>query len=615
VIATEDRAGPVVAPIARMRRLRSRLAMRWFLWVEGALVAAAPAFLTFALRIRVMAPTTLPDASMHTTYIIDPRDFLSRYSGVLASVSGTREGARVGFLVPARIAYLMFGAVPGFFVTRYALVLVAIVPAYLLLRRLYGRAAGPIAIAVIMSCPVIITAWGSDYPDSAVVSYAIGALACLAMPSRERWRVCWVAAAGAIMAMAVWADVVAVPIVLITLLLYAAVSLRRYRQRPLREVAALAVAFGVVTGVLVIASGLLLDRFNFIGPTLGAYSYLSSPAVVVLYHSNNWHWVLYRSYLLVPIAVIGGFGVTFFRGREGIATPQLLVGLVCGGQIVVCCLFQFFGNAELLEEYFYSSALWGCVCVALAVTIAHLSRPLLARRATCWLPAFLVLVVPRSYEADPHVPAFGWMPWGFIMVAILVAAIWLARYLNGGRIPSTRTRAQLFSGLGVVVAMSCVLMLTVAPEPVHPKIAGAVRDPAPPFAGALGGNASVPIARYQIASELPAFVGKARYEGEQLLMWYPKMETVALVISLGIYHSNFNSIPSPFPRLTPTDIARIRNRKPPQILLLSNGGRYFSVALRVLQRYDPVVLKKKIFRSGPVTMHVWLVGLGVFQRP
>ena len=60
--------------------------------------------------------------------------------------------------------------------------LFALVPAYVLLRRLYGISAGVLAVAVLISCPVVITAWGTDYPDSAVVSYVAGAVACLALP-------------------------------------------------------------------------------------------------------------------------------------------------------------------------------------------------------------------------------------------------------------------------------------------------------------------------------------------------------------------------------------------------------------------------------------------------
>ena len=157
--------------------------------VEAGAVALSPVVAYFVLRIRGMAPVPLPDPSMHTIYIVvnPPRDVHAVFGRFGTDRTAARR-TQMGFLVVARLFDPEFGAVPGFFATRYLFALIAIVPAYCLLRRLYGIPAGALAIIALLSSPVLITAWGTDYPDSAVVSYVAGAVGCLAMPCRGRWR-------------------------------------------------------------------------------------------------------------------------------------------------------------------------------------------------------------------------------------------------------------------------------------------------------------------------------------------------------------------------------------------------------------------------------------------
>src|SRR5260370_31849130 len=266
---TPDRpaAGAGVGPAARHVAGHAAGPPRRSAWLEALGVALSPALVALVLRPRLMAPSDLPDAGMHTTYIVDPPDVFTRFTAAYSATAGLREGGRVGFLVPARLAYLLFGPVHGFLAMRYALALVAIAPVYLLLRRLYGRPAGVAGILIVLSSPVMVTAWGTDYPDSAVVSYAAGAVACLAMPCSPRWRRAWLAAGGALLVTAVWSHAVAVPLVAATLAGYLGVRLVRDRTGLVGDLAVLGGVAVAVTGLLVVASAVVLGHADFFNIT------------------------------------------------------------------------------------------------------------------------------------------------------------------------------------------------------------------------------------------------------------------------------------------------------------------------------------------------------------
>ena len=288
----------------------------WARWLEALGVALSPAAAALVLRLRLMAPSAVPDPALHTSYIVEARDVFMRYSW-LEGMGGLREGGRVGFLVPARLAYLAFGAVPGFFVIRYVFALIAVGPVYLLLRRLYSPAAGVAGIVVVLSSPVVVTAWGTDYPDSAVVSYALGAMACLVMPSAPRWRRAWLAAA--------WTDSAGG---VVTPDRGAAGGRRwprgwrcgscgagrapRRRGRAGRRGGRGHRPAGA--GVRGAARPRQLLRADLEG-----YRFLSQPSQTAIWHSANWQWAPYVAYLLVPPAVVGAFAVAVIR-RDAVRT-------------------------------------------------------------------------------------------------------------------------------------------------------------------------------------------------------------------------------------------------------------------------------------------------------
>jgi len=586
----------------------------WAGWLETLGVALSPAVAVLVLRLRLMAPSVIADPAFHTINIIDPHDSLTRFAAHYAHDGRLREVSRVGFLVPARLAYLAFGAVPGFFVTRYVLALVAVGPVYLLLRRLYGRPAGVVGILVVLSSPVIVTAWGTDYPDSAVVSYATGALACLAMPCAPRWRRAWLAAAGVLLVLTVWSHGVGMTLVGAAVAGYIGVRLLRDRAGLAGDLALLAGVAVAVTGVLVAASGVLLGHADFISPTWQAYSYLSSPSQTARWHTANWRWVLYVTYLLVPPAVLGAFVVAVARRGRAVPTPVLLVGVVVAAQLVAYFLLQFVGSVPDLEMHYFSSTLWAGVCLAFAITVAELSRPLSGRPLARWLPAAVLLAVPLGYEAYPHVPSFGWAPFGVILAAAVVAA---AAAASGCARIRSRLAAAAATGLALVVLAGAILVLTVAPIQEDPQLRGHLPyDPAPAYFSALGGSGTTYIDGYRIATEMPGFVGPATYRGEQILVWQLTPHPADyLIYALGMYYGGavVHGAPAGLTRLDREDFHKYR---PGEVLLLGSSAASFPTALRSLAAYRPTLTRAGELRAGPLVLHIWVIRVGsYYHRP
>jgi hypothetical protein len=577
--------------------------------LEGLAVLVSPIAAVFGLRITLMSPPDLNDPAMHTTFVINPSDIFIRYTALLEPTDRLREGARVGFLIPARLSYLLFGAVPGFIVFRYVLALIALVPVYLLLRRLYGRIAGAIGVIVVLTCPVIILAWGTDFPDSAAVSYLIGGMACLAMPS-ARHRYGWVIGSAVLFTLALWALAASAPLIIVTLVVHARIMWARERKTVVRDAALMGGAFVAVTGLLVVGSGLLIGPLDYIQTTIASLIYLAHPSQVRVNHSASPLWAPYITYLLVPPAVIALWFVAFARPLRTVPAPQLLVGMACLAQLLIFGVLQLVGGVQDLEVHYFSSLLWGAVCITLAIVIVELGRPLHTHRILRWALPGLVLAVPLIFEIHPHVPQFGWIPWG-VALAALVVILGIYAMRLGQRAPTIRTMTLI--GVSLTAIVGGLLGLTVTPTQ-HPRLRGTVLDTFPAYAGTLDGNDIAEIDLYSITTQLAAFVGPPSYSGERLVMWWSDNEIGLLREPIGMFHAFFNSVPSDLGVLATPGSQYIEQAKPAQVLLMSFNGTQFPASLSQLAQFQPVVVRAGVISSGSLALHLWLIDLKVYER-
>jgi hypothetical protein len=424
------------------------------------------------------------------------------------------------------------------------------------------------------------------------------------MPS-ERRRLAWLAAGAGFCTLAVWSIATSLPLVVVTVAVYGVIRFYRDRSRLIRDAAVMAGAALAVTAVLAIGSGVLLGKFDYIIPTVQSLIYLSHRSLEAMYHSASWRWAPYDAYLLVPPAIVGLWFIAVGRRLKMLPTPQLIIGLACAAQLLICVLLQFVGSVQILEEHYFSSLLWAGLSLLLAMTLVELSRP------HAWLLPALLVAVPLAYELDPHVPAFGWVPAGVAIVAIIAVLAVLATRLRAA-VPGLP--ARLASGIALALIAGGLLVLTVAPIPAHAPLPNTIFDPDPAYATALGGDASEAVSLYVVTADIPAFVGPATYSDEQLLIWWPRDEQQRILGPIGIYHAFFDSIPGNLGALSAPGRQIIEQRKAAQVLLLSFTGQDFAQSLTALSPFQPRLVRTGILRSGSVALHVWLIDLNRYFR-
>ena len=609
---------PARAEPGACRRHRAGIA------AEVGLVVLAPLLVGLLLGARRMVPIRMIDPSFYTAYALHGPELIQRYG------DDTYYWVRQGFLLPARMAYLLFGPVPGFLVVRYVFALIAIVPTYLLMRRLHGRLAGALAVAVVLTSQVVLAAWGTDYPDSAAVTYLFAGATCLFMPAAKGVRLAvvgqgvrrvgWVIAAGAALTLAVHSQMYAVPLVAALVVAYVVAYVavpspdgsdergqRRARRwhEALLHALVLAVVFVLVTGLVVVAARAVFGSANLIEPTLEAARSYRRPTELAKWHSTTWRWIVNDPYLAMPPAVVGAWLVLVAgRWRTGARPGWVETGIVLATTLQGMTLLaaQFLAQAAVLEFFFYSSMLWPGVCLTTALLLLRLSEPLGgAHPAVRVLPIVVVLATPLAFvpwtpELELDLDPVGLVLFGTVLATAALAARW------------PRAVVALVATTAAVV---CTHALVVGVPTSRPLAAGQVALPSPPYGEVTGFDDQEVVDRYTVTSRVVGLAPAPDGTGtDDLVLWWPGV-TQTLSRASGLYLWHRNALPETMPELTDRGVAMLREREPEHLLLLSETGSEFEAALAALGAagFDAQVLRTETFRQGDVELHVQVLSV------
>lgn len=605
----------------RADRLRRFRGLGWELFA----LAATPLVAFFTLRLRPMAFFDVIDAGFYTAYGLNGPDLMRRFG------TDNYFWVRLGIIGPIRAASWIAGPVGGFFLLRYLLALLAIVTAYFVARRVGERWLGVGLVIAIMSSPVVVTAWGSDYPDSTAISYVFAAVFLSAMATLCARPSKWYFAAGVLCGLAINSQVVAGVMVAACLIgaavgrssvaRTAAMLARLHNGHPLsiRLVNWRGAAAPVSLAVMLMAAGTAastallslwawawLGHWDLVAPTVREMTVLRTPSQQALWHSSNPAWALTVPYVVVPPAVSLGWAAMVAAGPR--PRPwELTIGVAATMATALYLILQFFGGIWLLEFQDYSSMLWATTIPQFVLVLRRLAQGRLQFGAKLHLagwsvPVALTLIAMVWSLLHPAAPLHGAAALILSLGALVV--LFVAPYF---------LRSPLWRVLGAAAAALAVMTVTTAAVS-HPPLPGTSRMiPHGDYSQVLGVPTALEVADYAVAAALPSIVGPARALGEHAATW--PMQT-------GFYPSNqisamylWRDMAPAGPPATAALACEMRRQlvvlNPRPLILLGTQVPHFAATVRWLsdQGTEPAVRAHVTVRSGSLTVQIWVVTL------
>jgi hypothetical protein len=565
--------------------------------LEAALLLAAPAAVFLGLRVRPMAASTMIDPSFYTAYLQNGRELMDRFGP-----GYDYYWVRAGFIVPARVLWWLLGTLGGFYTFRYLLALVAIVPAYLLFKRLHGALAGWIAVLVVLTCPVVLTAWGSDYPDAAAVSYLVGGIACVLMPAGRRWP--WTLAAGALFALAVHSQVIYAVAAAAPVLAYLAVLRLRSPGGAALDVLLLAAAAGAATLVLVLASIRLFGVGDLLSPTLRQIQVARDPAQAASFYSTTWKWLINDIYVLLPPTVVGVWLAVSWRAA-GVRPQEWALAIATLLTFALHAGLQFLTRSWTLEYYLYTSVLFASTSLTLAAALARLASPAGRTRAWLLVPALVVLVPVALRPLRPAVAIE-------LPVALAVAAATVAVALAARAPFAAGPRGRVPAAAAVLAGTTLLLVAMPVDRPLFP---GQAAYFTPDYGSVLFGDGAHDVDEYVVASQLRTVVPSIHEVPGEVVLWWAPAHAPVVDRAAAQYLWYNDALPSTLPELDGPETNLLASKRSRWMVLLSADGREFDAAMAELtgRGFAPSTWRERTLASGSVHLRVRVVELTAFR--
>jgi hypothetical protein len=460
-------------------------------WAAAAILAIAPVVILLVLRVSPYFRQNNGDPFIYAGYAND-------FHGHVVRFSYTYYAVRWGLIFPMRAA-LAFGPVWGYFVLRYVLYQLAIVPLYFALRP-WGDRVALFGVVAFVANPVTAQAILSTYHDSIAVPVLTAVVSILVIASRSssRARVAWCAAAGTLVGVGLNANLFVIPVAGVAMLAFCALLLR---GRRIRETLLAGSAF-VVGMVAVSLSGVLAYDAMFDDPNIYETSLraLDEIAGDTTWRSPSPSWLLDRWYVYAPFVAVALGVVALFRRRVAwTERPAFLLAIAIGaGSLAWFVVHQFLLGGYTMEHAYYFSYVIGPVCLMVGAAAGELtvrSRPL----------SLLVVAspIPLAWVAQPlEVPEF-------VMFAVLAVA-------------AIVTMTRLHSASAVVVVALAVM---------HVAWGSAPRDPTeaspgsfhyePHYEQTFGDVDTSAFDAYVLANRLTSVVPTIGVARPPVLFWYP----------------------------------------------------------------------------------------------